>query len=65
LDLGYHSDTDGTLPGVSTFRKLSDGQIKNIANDYFGPGDDYCSQWHILELLQEGVNGWVPQYSYD
>ena len=30
----------------------------------FGPGDLYCSIWHILSLGGVGEDAWTPQYSY-
>jgi len=57
-------DKNSPWPGVSTFQKKSDGKIVRTGFDYFGPGDYYCSIWHILNLLPEGANGWEPQYRY-
>ncbi len=63
-DLGFTNENHGTSPGLSTFRKKEDGSIEHIANDFFGPGDSYCAQWHMLDLLADGQNGWAPEYSY-
>ncbi len=63
-DLGFEQDGK-QWPGVSTFRKLDDGSIERVAWAYFGPGDDYCSFWHLLELLPEGVASWQPKFKYD
>jgi hypothetical protein len=52
------------LPGVSTFRKTPKGAIVRIAKDYFGPGDPYCSIWHLFDLLAEGPAGWEPKFEY-
>ncbi len=51
------------MPGISTFARR-DGKIVNTANDFFGPGDDYCGVWHILDLLDKGADGWTPKFSY-
>lgn len=51
-------------PGVSTFRKHDDGRIERVAHARFGPGDLYCSTWHLLDLLPEGEADWEPQYTY-
>jgi predicted dithiol-disulfide oxidoreductase (DUF899 family) len=57
-DMGYYTEKDGYWPGVSVFHKDTDGNIKRIAKDYFGPGDFYSSPWHFFDLLpQESGNG--------
>ncbi len=50
----------GVMPGVSALHKDADGKIRQVAIDFFGPGDDYCAAWPLMELLEGGVNGWVP-----
>ena len=62
-DLGFESESGDQMPGVSTFRRDGD-QVVNVANDYFGPGDAYCSVWHFFDLLADGAAGWTPQYRY-
>ena len=51
-------------PGVSAFTKSADGKIYRSAWSYFGPGDDFCSVWHLFDLLAKGPDGWEPQYKY-
>lgn len=63
-DMGYESDKGDPWPGISTFRRDKDGQIRRVAHAPFGPGDDFCAVWHIFELLENGVDGWQPKYSY-
>ena len=63
-DLGFESDEGQFMPGVSTFRRSDNGAIINVANDMFGPGDNYCAAWHFFDLLQDGSNDWAPKYSY-
>lgn len=59
-DLGFV--IDGQLyPGVSIFRKTTDGEIYLVANDFFGPGDDYCSPWHFFDLLPSGSESFNPK----
>jgi predicted dithiol-disulfide oxidoreductase (DUF899 family) len=61
-DMGYHRD-NGWLPGVSVFRKR--GQtIYRVSDTGFDEGDDFCTIWHLFDLLPEGANGWQPQYQY-
>ena len=52
------------MPGVSTFHRLPEGKIVRIAKADFGPGDAYCSAWHLLDLLAKGANGWEPNFQY-
>ncbi len=63
-DLGFEKD-GSRYPGVSIFRKTSDGEIFLVANDLFGPGDDYCSPWHFFELLPSGSEGFSPKTASD
>jgi predicted dithiol-disulfide oxidoreductase (DUF899 family) len=62
-NLGFAGEGDVVMPGVSTFRRDGD-RITNVSNDFFGPGDDYCSVWHLFAQLQEGVAGWGPRLRY-
>ena len=39
-------------------------QIFKLNSAVFGPGDLYCSIWHILSLGGIGEEEWHPQYSY-
>jgi len=61
-DMGYRNE-QGHHPGVSVFSKTTDG-IKRVADTPFGPGDDFCALWHLLDLLPEGSNGWQPKFNY-
>jgi len=61
-DMGYRNE-NGSQPGVSVFTK-SDDKVIRVADTPFGPGDDYCSVWHLFDLLPDGANGWQPQFSY-
>lgn len=66
-DMGFALDKDGkryAQPGFSTFHKAADGTITRIGYDEFGPGDNYSSLWHFLDLLKDGAKDWEPQYSY-
>lgn len=62
-DLGFRG-VAGWLPGVSTFHRNTDGRIFNIQNAYFGPGDLFCSTWHLFDLLVNGTDGWEPMLKY-
>ena len=63
-DMGFESEKGKPMPGVSTFHRDTDGKISRIGAAYFGPGDEFCAVWHILDLLKDGPNGWEPKYSY-
>ncbi|MEM7051597.1 MAG: DUF899 family protein [Acidobacteriota bacterium] len=51
------------LPGASFFRRGEAG-IERTGWTSFGPGDDFCSPWHLFELLPDGVAGWEPKMKY-
>jgi predicted dithiol-disulfide oxidoreductase (DUF899 family) len=61
-DMGYRGD-NGWLPGVSVFRKRGQ-KICRVSDANFDEGDDFCTIWHLFDLLPEGANGWQPQYKY-
>ncbi|MBM3328873.1 MAG: DUF899 domain-containing protein [Calditrichaeota bacterium] len=63
-DLGFEPEPGHYQPGFSTLHKEPDGRIVRISWDYFGPGDPYCSVWHIFDLLKDGTGDWEPQYKY-
>jgi hypothetical protein len=35
-----------------------------VARDFFGPGDLYCSAWHLFGLLKDDEDGWEPKMVY-
>jgi hypothetical protein len=35
-----------------------------VSDAGFEPGDDFCTLWHILDLLPEGVGDWTAKLSY-
>lgn len=62
-DLGFEPKPGSYYPGVSAFVR-KDGKIYRTAYDYFGPGDPYCSVWHLFDLLPQRENNWSPKYKY-
>ncbi len=65
-DMGYRWEQDGkpmNMPGYSTFRRDGD-EIHRVAHAPFGPGDLYSAPWHMFALLDAGVDGWQPKYTY-
>lgn len=63
-DAGF-VDEDGLMPGVSTFCKGPAGELLRAGRAEFGPGDDFCSAWHLFDLLAGGVAGWEPRFRYE
>ena len=63
-DMGFEPEPGTFMPGVSAFHMNDDNSIVRTAADHFGPGDSYCSVWHLFDLFKEGTNGWEPKYSY-
>ena len=63
-DMGYRGEDGSWHPGLSSFR-MDDGRITRIATTPMGPFDDYCAIWHMFNLLQDGPDGWQPQFKYD
>jgi predicted dithiol-disulfide oxidoreductase (DUF899 family) len=61
-DMGYRSDK-GWRPGVSVFRREGD-KIYRVSDTEFGPGDDFCTVYHLFDLLPEGAAGWRPKFAY-
>jgi predicted dithiol-disulfide oxidoreductase (DUF899 family) len=61
-DMGYRSE-QGCLPGVSVFRRIGD-RIYRVSDAPFDEGDDFCTVYHLFDLLPEGAAGWRPQFSY-
>jgi predicted dithiol-disulfide oxidoreductase (DUF899 family) len=62
-DMGYRSVNGGWLPGVSVFRR-DRNRIVRIADTGFEPSDDFCTLWHLFDLLPEGAAGWRPKFEY-
>lgn len=64
-DMLMESDKGAPWPGISTFCLEDDTNIRRISYAYFGPGDDFCSLWHIFAMLKNGTDGWEPKVAYD
>lgn len=70
-DMGYRlergddfgEDTSRWEPGISAFQKRAGGMVR-VSNTDLGPGDDFCSVWHLLDMLPEGPAGWEPKFRY-
>jgi len=62
-DMGYRSKDGRWRPGISVFRRTAQG-IQRVSDARWSPGDDFCTMYHFLDLLPEGVDGWAPKFSY-
>ena len=65
--MGYTTEHEGRtymLPGYSTFKRHPDGTVFRVSHAGFGPGDPYCSVWHLYDLLEDGASDWQPKFSY-
>ena len=40
------------------------GKIMRVADTAFTQGDDFCSVWHLFDLISEGAAGWRPRFRY-
>jgi len=63
-DMGFEDEKGDYWPGVSTLIK-ENGRIYRVAKDFFGPHDNYCSAWHLFDLLPRGASEWQPQFDYE
>lgn len=59
-DLGFVDGDGNPMPGVSTLHRGADGSIERVQRAEFGPGDQFCAAWHLLDLLDGGRRGWEP-----
>ena len=62
-DMGYRNE-QGWLPGVSVFRRVGD-RIYRVSDAPFDEGDDFCTVYHLFDLLPDGAAGWQPKFNYD
>jgi predicted dithiol-disulfide oxidoreductase (DUF899 family) len=51
------------MPGVVCYVRKGDEIFRKNAS-VFGPGDLYCSQWHLISLAGIGTEDWTPQFNY-
>lgn len=50
-------------PGIVCYERQGDNIVRK-ASGLFGPGDQYCSIWHVLGLAGLDASSWTPQYNY-
>lgn len=51
------------VPGLVCYVREK-GKIFRKSSAAFGPGDLFCTLWHVLSLAGIGAENWTPQYSY-
>jgi predicted dithiol-disulfide oxidoreductase (DUF899 family) len=61
-DMGFRT-AKGWLPGVSVFQRQG-GRVVKVSEASFSPGDDFCTLWHLFDLLPGGAGDWHPRYRY-
>lgn len=61
--MGYADEKGNPHPGVSAFHKNSDGSIMRTGDMPFGPGDDFCAVWPMLDLIKGNKADWEPRHS--
>lgn len=62
-DLGFEKKPNEFWPGASALIR-KEGKIYRTAYDHFGPGDPYCSVWHLFDLFPNGASDWEPKSVY-
>ena len=61
-DMGFRTDK-GWKPGVTVFRRQGQ-KIFRVSDATFSPGDDFCTVWHLFDLLPGGPGDWRPKIRY-
>jgi predicted dithiol-disulfide oxidoreductase (DUF899 family) len=56
-------ETQPDMPGMVCYQREGDNIFK-LNGAIFGPGDLYCSAWHLFSLAGIGEKEWHPQYAY-
>ena len=57
------SDSQSNCPGAVCYVR-KEGKIFRRNSCAFGPGDLYCSHWHLLGLAGLDTGDWTPQFNY-
>jgi predicted dithiol-disulfide oxidoreductase (DUF899 family) len=53
----------GNMPGIVCYERKGD-KIYRKNSSVFGPGDQFCSHWHLLSLAGVGTEEWTAQFNY-
>jgi predicted dithiol-disulfide oxidoreductase (DUF899 family) len=62
-DMGYRAANGSFRPGISVFRREGT-KIVRVSDAAWSPGDDFCTVYHLFDLLPDGVAGWAPKLTY-
>lgn len=54
---------EDNMPGVVVYERSGDRVLRRNSAP-LGPGDPFCSVWHLLALAGRGAGDWTPQYRY-
>ena len=54
---------EDNMPGVVVYERSGDRVLRRNSAP-LGPGDPFCSVWHLLALAGRGAEDWTPQYRY-
>jgi predicted dithiol-disulfide oxidoreductase (DUF899 family) len=64
-DMGYQGAKESQpWPGVSVFTRDRAGKIQHVSDSGFGPGDNYCVLWDLIDLLPGGQGKWDVKFHY-
>ena len=61
-DMGFEKDGK-PVPGYSVFARDA-GAVTRVGAGVFGPWDDYCALWPMMDQMAGGSGEWKPRYSY-
>ncbi|WP_105102017.1 DUF899 family protein [Microbulbifer pacificus] len=56
-------DGEGNMPGAVVYVREENRIFRKNAS-VFGPGDNYCVMWDLLNMAGSGADSWTPQYNY-
>ena len=62
-DMGFKSSKGGWLPGISVFQRQGK-KIVRVSDAKFNPGDDFCTVYHMFDMLPGGTGDWKPKKQY-
>jgi predicted dithiol-disulfide oxidoreductase (DUF899 family) len=63
VDMGHSDEDEPVAPGITVFHRNGD-EIVRVSEAEFGPGDDFCTVYHFMDLLPEGTNSFRPRFHY-
>lgn len=63
-DMGYEEENKSPWPGVSVFTRNKKGEIFRVSDAGFGPGDNFCALWDLLDLLPQSYREEGIDYFY-